>query len=87
MGLNDYDDDFSVFTPLGDTVTYQMKQWLEKEAEQAKADLINGDEIDKDDPEKDSISAAESSPATNSQPELLADSEDDFDDEMDAECG
>ncbi len=28
-GLNDYDEDFSVFTPLGDTVTYQMKRWLD----------------------------------------------------------
>ncbi len=39
-GLNDYDDDFSTFIPLGDTVTYQMKQWLEQEAKEAKAKLL-----------------------------------------------
>lgn len=30
-GLNDYDEDYSTFVPLGDTVTYQMKQWLERQ--------------------------------------------------------
>lgn len=42
-GLNDYDDDFSEFIPLGETVTYQMKQWLKQEAEAA-AKAITGDE-------------------------------------------
>ncbi len=30
-GLNDYDEDYSRYVPLGDTVTYQMKQWLERQ--------------------------------------------------------
>ncbi|MEH6628338.1 MAG: DUF3306 domain-containing protein [Motiliproteus sp.] len=42
-GLNDYDDDFSTFIPLGDTVTYQMKQWLEQEANEAKAKLLEAE--------------------------------------------
>lgn len=29
-GLNDYDDDYSSPLPLGDTVTYQMRQWAEQ---------------------------------------------------------
>jgi len=36
-GLNDYDDDFSVLESLGDTLTYQMKQWAGREAQQALA--------------------------------------------------
>ncbi len=29
-GLNEYDDDYSTFSPLGETVTRQMKQWAER---------------------------------------------------------
>ncbi len=36
-GLNDYDDDFSTFEPLGDTITHQMKRWAERQARQAPA--------------------------------------------------
>jgi len=36
-GLNDYDDDFSTCEPLGDTITYQMRQWAERQARQAPA--------------------------------------------------
>lgn len=31
-GLDDYDDDFTRFDSLGDMVTYQMRQWAEREA-------------------------------------------------------
>lgn len=37
-GLNDYDDDFTQLEPLGDTITYQMKQWAEREAREQLAD-------------------------------------------------
>ena len=30
-GLNEYDEDYTSFEPLGDTVTYQMKQLLERQ--------------------------------------------------------
>ncbi|MCB1905822.1 MAG: DUF3306 domain-containing protein [Rhodocyclaceae bacterium] len=30
-GLNDYDDDYSRLEALGDTVTYQMKQWAQRQ--------------------------------------------------------
>lgn len=33
-GLNDYDEDYSTFVPLGDTVTYQMKQFIERQKQQ-----------------------------------------------------
>ncbi|MCB1957876.1 MAG: DUF3306 domain-containing protein [Rhodocyclaceae bacterium] len=32
-GLDDFDDDFTQFEALGDTVTYQMKQWSERLAD------------------------------------------------------
>ena len=31
-GLNDYDDDYTQLEELGDTVTYQMRQWAEQKA-------------------------------------------------------
>ncbi|WP_210394571.1 DUF3306 domain-containing protein [Motiliproteus sediminis] len=60
-GLNDYDDDFTQFAPLGDTVTYQMKQWLKQEAEAA----LEGKS-------RDGVSdgsAADVSPASESDPD------------------
>lgn len=36
-GLNDYDEDYTKLAPLGDTVTYQMRQWLERDAKTAAA--------------------------------------------------
>jgi len=34
--LNEYDEDFSTFIPMGDTVTYQMKQLLEQQKQDFK---------------------------------------------------
>ncbi|WP_165840068.1 DUF3306 domain-containing protein [Motiliproteus coralliicola] len=42
-GLNEYDEDYSTFIPLGDTVTYQMKQWAEKQKQDFEAALVDGD--------------------------------------------
>ncbi|WP_421864978.1 DUF3306 domain-containing protein [Motiliproteus sp.] len=42
-GLNEYDEDYSTFIPLGDTVTYQMKQWAEKQKQDFEAALADGD--------------------------------------------
>lgn len=36
-GLNDYDDDFTTFEPLGDIVTSDMRHRMEREAEEAEA--------------------------------------------------
>jgi hypothetical protein len=36
-GLNDYDDDFTTFEPLGDIITSDMRHRMEMEAEKAKA--------------------------------------------------
>ena len=33
-GLNEYDDDFTLFTPLGDLVTHEMKNAVQRLAEQ-----------------------------------------------------
>ena len=30
-GLNDYDEDYTKLAPLGDTITYQMRQWMERD--------------------------------------------------------
>ena len=30
-GLNDYDEDYTQLKPLGDTITYQMRQWMERD--------------------------------------------------------
>ncbi len=38
-GLNDYDDDYSLFEPLGETVPYHMKQWLAAKAEEGQETL------------------------------------------------
>ena len=37
-GLNDYDEDFTQFAGLGDTVTHEMKRLLKRELEQADSD-------------------------------------------------
>jgi hypothetical protein len=37
-GLNDYDEDFTQFAGLGDTVTHEMKRLLQRELEQADSD-------------------------------------------------
>ena len=35
-GLNEYDEDYSTFVPLGDTITYQMKQFIERQKQDFK---------------------------------------------------
>lgn len=35
-GLNEYDEDYSTFVPLGDTITYQMKQFIERQKQEFK---------------------------------------------------
>jgi hypothetical protein len=42
-GLDDYADDYRVFTPLGDIVTADMRHRMEVEAERMKAELGEGD--------------------------------------------
>lgn len=37
-GLNDYDEDFTKLEPLGNTITYQMHQWMARDAERARAE-------------------------------------------------
>jgi len=46
-GLNEYDEDYSTFVPLGDTVTYQMKQFIERQTQQFK-EALNEDIDDPD---------------------------------------
>ncbi|MFQ5760688.1 MAG: DUF3306 domain-containing protein [Acidiferrobacterales bacterium] len=43
-GLDDYDDDFTVFEPLGDTVTADMRHQMEREEEKARQRLAERDE-------------------------------------------
>jgi len=43
-GLDDYDDDFRHFPPLGDHITSDMKHRMEMEAERAKAEAAEGAE-------------------------------------------
>jgi hypothetical protein len=51
-GLNEYDDDFTSFTPLGDVVTHEMQQAADRLAKQAlqsvnreSSETINGDVV------------------------------------------
>ncbi len=44
-GLNEYDEDYSSFVPLGDTLTYQMKQFIERQAQQLK-DALNDEGVE-----------------------------------------
>ena len=76
-GLNDYDDDFSEFIPLGDTVTYQMKQWLKQEAEAA-AKAITDDEAGQSVAGSDQQGvAANEHTAQSSEAEDVSDDDDD----------
>ena len=48
-GLNDYDEDFTLLEPLGDTITYQMRQWRardEAEREAKDAETACEDELE-----------------------------------------
>lgn len=47
-GLNEYDEDYSTFIPLGDTVTYQMKQWAERQKQEFEAALAEDDALPSD---------------------------------------
>ena len=44
-GLNDYDDDYTQLEELGDTVTYQMRQWAEQKAREELARQPAPDEL------------------------------------------
>lgn len=54
-GLNEYDEDYSKFIPLGDTVTYQMKQFIERQKQDFKDALNDEEPVD---PATDSTEAA-----------------------------
>ena len=84
-GLDDYDDDFTSFAPLGDVITAEMRRLRERlqkaDAESESADSQNNDAADSKAPsdspsESDSQSAAESDSAlkakTESEPPSLA---------------
>ncbi len=45
-GLNEYDEDYSKFIPLGDTVTYQMKQFIERQKQEFN-DALESDDSDR----------------------------------------
>jgi hypothetical protein len=62
-GLDDYDEDFTVFEPLGDVVTADMRHRLEQEAERAKEALQQEQTAGGDGPSEDEPSevVAESS--------------------------
>jgi len=51
-GLDDYDDDFRHFPPLGDHITSDMKHRMEMEAERAKAEAAEGAESPAESEEK-----------------------------------
>ncbi|WP_207061406.1 DUF3306 domain-containing protein [Motiliproteus sp. SC1-56] len=68
-GLNEYDDDFTQFEPLGDTVTYQMKQWLERQKQDFQNALA--------DEEPDNENDGQASRAAQPQTALSPDPEDD----------
>jgi hypothetical protein len=40
-GLNDYDEDFTQFTGLGNVITHEMKRMLQRELEAEKADAVS----------------------------------------------
>jgi|GEM_PF-6602500 len=44
-GLNEYDDDFTDFIPLGDLITHEMRQTEERLAKQASNTLENRDSV------------------------------------------
>ena len=66
-GLNDYDDDFTKLEPLGNTVTYQMKQWAERKARdlaesdpQMRHDAVTGEPAP-----QSAVAASEAEPAVD----------------------
>lgn len=63
-GLNEYDDDYSSFAPLGDCVTYQMKAFIERQKQQFSAAL-------QDDPVDADPVVAVADPGAESNPEQL----------------
>ena len=63
-GLNDYDDDFTNFEPLGDIITSDMRHRMEEEAKKAAQQL------------RDEGISSEQSLANAQRPELSASSED-----------
>jgi len=76
-GLDDYDDDFTQFTPLGDTVTADMKhQWeMLRQREQAAAREEGQDQL-KLDADSESVAVTESKLATETRSESLPEPQD-----------
>ncbi|MDD9823152.1 MAG: DUF3306 domain-containing protein [Gammaproteobacteria bacterium] len=64
-GLDDYDDDFRHFPPLGDHITSDMKHRMEMEAERAKAEAAEGAESP-DESEEESVADTVDSPPDES---------------------
>ena len=75
-GLNDYDEDYTVFEPLGDTVTSDMKFHAERKRLQQEADearlqeeaQAEQDKTEPDEPQSDEPQSDEPAPAEPQQP-------------------
>lgn len=87
-GLDDYDDDFTVFEPLGDTITADMRHQMEREKEKEEQRLakLADDESEKeprerfdDDREQTELASADDA-ATEDKSALDVESDDDGDD-------
>ncbi len=91
-GLDDYDDDFTVFEPLGDTITADMRHQMEREKEKEEQRLakLADDESEKnprerfDDDHEQTELASTADAATEDKSALDVPSDDDGDDDDDS---
>ncbi|MCZ6732230.1 MAG: hypothetical protein O7B27_06725, partial [Gammaproteobacteria bacterium] len=91
-GLDDYDEDFTVFEPLGDTITADMRHQMEREKEKEEQRLakLADDESEKnprerfDDNREQTELASADDAATEDESALDVPSDDDGDDDDDS---
>lgn len=91
-GLDDYDEDFTFFEPLGDTITADMRHQMEREKEKEEqrlaklADDESGEELierSDDDREQTELASTDDA-ATEDKSALNVESDDDADDDDDS---
>ncbi len=91
-GLDDYDEDFTFFEPLGDTITADMRHQMEREKEKEEqrlaklADDESGEELierSDDDREQTELASTDDA-ATEDKSALNVESDDDSDDDDDS---
>ncbi|MEH6469777.1 MAG: DUF3306 domain-containing protein [Halopseudomonas sp.] len=79
-GLNEYDEDYSTFVPLGDTVTYHMKQFIERQKQQFDEALQDEDVVE----ERECTEQQEADTAVTKLADMQQQSEQDDVDELGA---